>query len=381
MILNFNKKIVLILLTEAIAGITFGVSMPLGSLTLETWGVSSSMIGLSSAMPALAAVIVTPFLPRLINYFDQLSILKFAFVLVPLSLVSLAFTENLFIWFFLRFSLGVGGTIIWVITEIWINSYARDDNRGIIIAIYTSVLSLGFITGVLLLSMISVENYNTAFYMAATIAILAAVPIWPIRDWPKHDVVEDISFFKYFKKTPSLMGSSWVMGFLYAGTASLLPIFALQNELNYSESSRTVAWLGSGELLLPILVGFMADRMSKRRLMIIITMITTLGMFIMPYIFSYPLPRVMLLFILGGAIMSLYSLGLTMLGHQFKGQALTSANASFIFFLCLGEICGPIVIGTSMDIFGSYSFGWVSALFCFVYLLIFISTGSMKEVK
>ena len=285
MILNFNKKIVLILLTEAIAGITFGVSMPLGSLTLETWGVSSSMIGLSSAMPALAAVIVTPFLPRLINYFDQLSILKFAFVLVPLSLVSLAFTENLFIWFFLRFSLGVGGTIIWVITEIWINSYARDENRGIIIAIYTSVLSLGFITGVLLLSMISVENYNTAFYMAATIAILAAVPIWPIRDWPKHDVVEDISFFKYFKKTPSLMGSSWVMGFLYAGTASLLPIFALQNELNYSESSRTVAWLGSGELLLPILVGFMADRMSKRRLMIIITMITSLVMFIMRYIF------------------------------------------------------------------------------------------------
>ena len=92
MILNFNKKIVLILLTEAIAGITYGVSMPLGSLTLETWGVSSSMIGLSSAMPALAAVIVTPFLPKLINYFDQLSILKFAFVLVPLSLVSLAFT-------------------------------------------------------------------------------------------------------------------------------------------------------------------------------------------------------------------------------------------------------------------------------------------------
>ena len=45
--------------------------MPLGALTLESWGESSTMIGLSSAMPGLAAVIVTPFLPRLINHYDH----------------------------------------------------------------------------------------------------------------------------------------------------------------------------------------------------------------------------------------------------------------------------------------------------------------------
>ena len=357
------------------------MSMPLGALTLETWGVSSTMIGLSSAMPGLAAVIVTPFLPRLINYYDQISILKFSFILVPLSFILLSFTNDLFVWFFLRFTLGAGATIIWVITEIWINSYAKDENRGMIIAIYTSVLSFGFISGVLLLSVIQVENYNTAFYAAAAIATLAAIPIWPVKDWPVYDVVEDISFTKYLRKAPSLMGSSWVMGFLYAGTASLLPIFALQYELNYSESSRTVAWLGSGELLLPILVGFLADRISKRRLMIAISIITILALILMPYIFSYDIPRVLILFILGGAIMSFYTLGLTMLGYQFKGQALTSANASFIFFLCLGEIFGPPVIGTSMDIFGIYSFGWISAGVCSIYLLIFISSGSMKAAR
>ena len=380
MILNFNKKIVLILLTEAIAGITFGVSMPLGSLTLETWGVSSSMIGLSSAMPALAAVIVTPFLPRLINYFDQLSILKFAFVLVPLSLVSLAFTENLFIWFFLRFSLGVGGTIIWVITEIWINSYARDDNRGIIIAIYTSVLSLGFITGVLLLSMISVENYNTAFYMAATIAILAAVPIWPIRDWPKHDVVEDISFYRYLVTAPGLMGSSWMMGFLYAGTAALLPIFALPYvQDDYSQSSRTVAWLASGELILPLIVGWMADRYDKERLMIYISSISVLSLAILPMIFNIPFLRFFVLFILGGTIMSFYSLGLTLLGQEFKGKVLASANACFIFFLSLGEILGPPVVGKAMDLFGNAAFGWSMSIVGFIYLIIFIGSNAISK--
>lgn len=115
--------------------------------------------------------------------------------------------------------------------------------------------------------------------------------------------------------------------------------------------------------------------------MIAISIITILALILMPYIFSYDIPRVLILFILGGAIMSFYTLGLTMLGYQFKGQALTSANASFIFFLCLGEIFGPPVIGTSMDIFGIYSFGWISAGVCCIYLLIFISSGSMKAAR
>jgi hypothetical protein len=79
--------------------------------------------------------------------------------------------------------------------------------------------------------------------------------------------------------------------------------------------------------------------------------------------------------------MSFYSLGLTILGEQFKGSLLASANASFIFFLCLGEIIGPPVIGTAMDIFGTFAFGWSMALISLIYLLIFISAGHRIEAQ
>jgi len=378
MTISFNfKQIAMIFIAVTLAGITFGITMPLSTLTLKSWGIGSAMIGFSAAMPAIATVLITPFLPKLINYFGQVITIRFCLVLEAACILCLPFFPNITSWLFLRFLIGVGATGIWLMSEIWINGYADDKNRGKIIAIYSSLLSAGFIIGVLLVSIIGIES-NIAFYVAAGIVAMAAIPMWNITPLSLDNMGEDIAFWDHMFSEPGLMGSSWMMGFLYAATASLLPVFALQFDLNYAQSSRTVAWLGSGELLLPLLVGWLADRMNKRKLMVYISLLTIAMLLLLPFIFSSALLRLAVLFVLGGAIMSFYSLGLTMLGQQFKGSLLASANASFIFFLCLGEIFGPPVIGASMDFFGNeneYAFGWTMALFSIIYLLVFISLG------
>jgi len=374
------KKIILIVATISMAGITFGITMPLSTLTLKSWGISSTMIGLNSAMPALSAVLLTPFLPKIMNHWGQRNVIRFCLALVATCCICLPLFPNLFSWFILRFLLGAGATGIWVLSEVWINSFAEDHNRGKIIGAYSALLSLGFIVGVLMFSVIGVES-NTAFYLAAGFVIIAAIPVWTMSDLPNDEMTEDVSFWQHMVSSPGLMGSSWMMGFLYAATAYLLPIFALQFDLNYAQSSRTIAWLGSGELALPLFVGWFADKVDKRKLMIFIALVTIATLSIMPFVFAAPFMRLGVLFVLGGAIMSFYSLGLTMLGQKFKGSLLASANASFIFFLCLGEIIGPPVIGTAMDLFGTYAFGWSMALFTLVYLLIFISAGSRTEMQ
>jgi MFS family permease len=381
MTIAFNfKQIAMILVAVTLAGVTFGITMPLSTLTLKSWGIGSAMIGFSAAMPAIAAVLITPFLPKLINYFGQVITIRFCLVLEAVCIFCLPFFPNITSWLFLRFFIGVGATGIWLMSEIWINGYANDKNRGKIIAIYSSLLSAGFIIGVLLVSIIGIES-NIAFYAAAGIVAMAAIPMWNITPLPIDDMDEDIAFWDHMFSEPGLMGSSWMMGFLYAATASLLPVFALQFDLNYAQSSRTVAWLGSGELFLPLLVGWLADRMNKRKLMIYISLLTVAMLSLLPFIFPSPLLRLAVLFVLGGAIMSFYSLGLTMLGQQFKGSLLASANASFIFFLCLGEIFGPPVIGAAMDFFGTYAFGWSMALFSIIYLLVFISLGRKAQLN
>ena len=377
---NNYKKIILIVSMISMAGITFGITMPLSTLTLKSWGISSTMIGLNSAMPALSAVLTTPFMPKFINYWGQKNVIRFCLVLVATCCICLPLFPDLFSWFILRFLLGAGGTGIWLLSEVWINSFAEDHNRGKIIGAYSALLSLGFIVGVLMFSVIGVES-NTAFYLAAGFVLIAAIPIWTMADLPINEMADDISMWNHMVSSPGLMGSSWMMGFLYAATAYLLPIFALRFDLNYAQSSRTIAWLGSGELAMPLFVGWFADKIDKRKLMIFIALVTIATLSILPFVFEAPFMRLATLFVLGGAIMSFYSLGLTILGQKFKGSLLASANASFIFFLCLGEIIGPPVIGTAMDLFGTFAFGWSMALFTLIYLVIFISTGSRTEMQ
>ncbi len=377
---NNYKKIILIVSMISMAGITFGITMPLSTLTLKSWGISSTMIGLNSAMPALSAVLTTPFMPKFINYWGQKNVIRFCLALVATCCICLPLFPDLFSWFILRFLLGAGGTGIWLLSEVWINGFAEDHNRGKIIGAYSALLSLGFIVGVLMFSVIGVES-NTAFYLAAGFVLIAAIPVWTMSDLPTNEMADDISMWNHMVSSPGLMGSSWMMGFLYAATAYLLPIFALQFDLNYAQSSRTIAWLGSGELAMPLFVGWFADKIDKRKLMIFIALVTIATLSIMPFVFEAPFMRLATLFVLGGAIMSFYSLGLTILGQKFKGSLLASANASFIFFLCLGEIIGPPVIGTAMDLFGTFAFGWSMALFTLIYLVIFISTGSRTEMQ
>ena len=370
-----------VILAISLAGVVAGINLPLSTLTLKHWGISSSIIGLAASMMGLSAAVTTPFLPRMVNLFGQIPVLRVSLVTLPLAILALPIFQNLYAWFLLRFIIGLAATVIWVLSEIWINSFAEDRTRGRIIAIYTSLLSLGFIIGVLIMSFTSVETFG-GFYISASLAIIVALPLWSMKDIGDFEAPMNISFSKYLFSSPILMGSSWMMGFLYAASAGLLPVFALPyvNE-DYTAASRTVAWLASGELMLPLLIGWLADKYDKRKLMILLTIIAIFVLFLIPVFFHLPMLRFLLLFLLGGVTMGFYVLGLTMLGEQYKGQVLVSANASFIFFLSIGEILGPPIIGRAMDIFGNSAFGWAMGIISLLFLSVFYFSRSLINRK
>ena len=374
-------NLVRVILAISLAGVVAGINLPLSTLTLKHWGISSSIIGLAASMMGLSAAVTTPFLPRMVNLFGQIPVLRASLVTLPLAILALPIFQNLYAWFLLRFIIGLAATVIWVLSEIWINSFAEDRTRGRIIAIYTSLLSLGFIVGVLIMSFTSVETFG-GFYISASLAIVVALPLWSMKDIGDFEAPMNISFSKYLFSSPILMGSSWMMGFLYAASAGLLPVFALPyvNE-DYTAASRTVAWLATGELMLPLLIGWLADKYDKRKLMILLTIIAIFVLFLIPVFFHLPMLRFLLLFLLGGVTMGFYVLGLTMLGEQYKGQVLVSANASFIFFLSIGEILGPPIIGRAMDIFGNSAFGWAMGIISLLFLSVFYFSRSLINRK
>jgi hypothetical protein len=66
-------NLVRVILAISLAGIVAGINLPLSTLTLKSWGISSSIIGLAASMMGLSAAVTTPFLPRMKRDLDKLT--------------------------------------------------------------------------------------------------------------------------------------------------------------------------------------------------------------------------------------------------------------------------------------------------------------------
>ena len=80
-----------------------------------------------------------------------------------------------------------------------------------------------------------------------------------------------------------------------------------------------------------------------------------------------------LLFVWGGVVAALYTIGLAHLGARLSGHELANANAAFVLCYGLGMVLGPQVIGIGMDLFGKDGFAWALALFFFLYIVLAVS--------
>ena len=76
---------------------------------------------------------------------------------------------NVWLWFPLRFALGMAASFLWIAGEAWVNHSATETHRGRIIAIFGIVVSAGFALGPLILSMTGTEGWAP---FLVTIALL-----------------------------------------------------------------------------------------------------------------------------------------------------------------------------------------------------------------
>ncbi len=59
------RGLIAVIITVAITGVILGLFNPLIALRLERMGISTTWNGINAAMPAIAAIVVAPLLPRL----------------------------------------------------------------------------------------------------------------------------------------------------------------------------------------------------------------------------------------------------------------------------------------------------------------------------
>jgi MFS family permease len=350
-------------------GIAIGLGLPLLSIIMEKRGISSTLIGINSAMAGIAAMAAAPFTTRLAHAWGTSTTMLLAILLSAISGLGFYYIENFWFWFPLRLIFHGAITTLFILSEFWINAAAPPRRRGLVLGIYATVLSLGFAMGPLLFSILGSEGV-LPFAAGAGIILLAAIPIYIARgESPVIDEKPELHFMRYVFLVPTATAAVFIFGAVEVGGLSLFPIYGIRAGFTEPQAALLLTIMGIGNMAFQIPLGMLSDRMKDRRsLLTIMAVIGLVGALSLPLVSQNWLLMAVVLLVWGGCVAGLYTVGLSHLGSRLVGADLAAANAAFIFCYAVGTVVGPQAIGAAMDVSGNDGFAWVIAAFFGFYL-------------
>ncbi len=327
-----------------------GATLPLLALTLDRQNVSPLLIGISSAFPAIGGLLVTPIFPWLLRRFNTKALLL-ACVWISVACLSAYYLfPNVWLWFPIRFFNGAALTVLFIASETTINQLADDKTRGRLMGIYATVLAVGFATGPILLVLVGSEGYPPYAVIALLVA-LASIPISLAGRANEHVTAHGQSrgVLAFLLVAPTATFAAFTFGALEQGAMTLLPVYGIRVGLTEQLAALVLSAFAAGNILSQIPLGLIADRMDRRLVLIMCALIGALTVAMLPLVQGTPFVMPVI-FVFGGVVTGLYTVGLTLLGQRFNGGDLAAANAAFVMMYNFGGLVGPAMGGGAMEL-------------------------------
>jgi MFS family permease len=331
---NRTAGIVAAVACITIAGVGLALSAPLLAFAMEARGASGLFIGANTAMGGIAVLVATPLIPRVASQIGVRTLLFAALALGGASMAGFGLIDQLWIWFPLRFALGVALGAMFVLSEFWITSLAPPDARGLVMGFYVTALSLGFAAGPAILVATGVADL-TPYLVGAALFSLAAAPIALVGSTaPRIDPPEPGRGVPFFiRLAPAATLAAFTFGAIETGAFTFLPLYGVRVGLDPQAAALVGSAVALGNVVSQIPLGLLSDRMDRR------------------------------------LISGLYTVGLAMLGERFTGIDLATANAAFVVMYAFGMLVGPPVLGAGLDIWNPHGAPVVVAVMCAAYAI------------
>ncbi|SLN19016.1 MFS transporter [Roseisalinus antarcticus] len=272
------------------------------------------------------------------------------------GLIALPLLTEPWAWTLLRILVGFCMSGIYVAAESWLNAAASNDTRGKVLSAYMMAQTLGIIGAQGLLTL-GDAGTSVLFICASILVSISFAPILlSATPVPAVQVARPMSLRALFAGSPLGMVGIFLLGAVYATQSGMGAVFGSQIGMSAAQISLFVAMLFAGALVLQYPIGWLSDRVDRRRL---IFGAATLGAAScgLGWLTGGGLWALMAAaFFAGGVTTPLYALFLAYTNDSLSSDDMPAASGGLVFTFGLGAIAGPLVTGWAMQRMDPYAF-------------------------
>jgi MFS family permease len=354
----------------SIVGTGLSVTLPLLSIVMEREGVPASIIGANVAVGGLAIMLIAPFTSDMVVRFGVVRLLAGAIVLAAASMLAIYLTPPPWPWFAFRFAFGIAISLLFVVSEFWINALVDDGRRGLVMGLYGTVLSIGFAAGPALLTVTGTEGF-APYGVTLLLFGLGAIPVFfAAGAAPRVIDRSRRPFLSILFAAPAATMAGLTFGAVESTGFGLLPVYGMRVGYSAEEATTLITAMALGGVLFQLPMGLLSDHMDRRLVLLGSALASMIFIALLPLAPFGLAGALISAFLFGGLAGALYSVGLAHLGSRFRGADLASANAAFVMLYAIGMLVGPAAAGIGMDLWQPHGFiavlAAMLALFCLI---------------
>lgn len=357
----------LVLSTAFCIGMTIGLFPPLLALNVEARGFETSWNGLLGAMAPLAGVAVSPFVPRVIARINPVGAFALGGVFQAFCASLFPVVEHFSLWFALRFLMGVGMGLQWVVSESWVNRLAAGPHRGLILSIYVVIISAGLSVGPVIMKLFGATG-SPPFMAGGALFILSLAPLLFARRGVEAESAgeELVPILTALKRNPPIMLAALADGFVFLTLMVLLPVYLLRIGATEDLAISYMTALFPGGLGFQIAIGYLLDRFAVQSVLAVACGVMVLCLAMTPPVIESPGLAWAIFPVMGAMSAGFYTAGLAGLNDTFKASEMSSGNNAFTMIWYIGALCGPPTAGYAMLVWEPHGILVTTAASCVV---------------
>lgn len=255
-------------------------------------------------------------------------------------------------WAAMRFVVGFCFSGVYVVCESWLNDASTNETRGKTLSLYMIVQMLGIISAQFIVNFADASSYILFVVMSVLVSVSFAPILLSATPAPVFQGAKPMTLRQLYVTSPLGCVGMFFMGAVFAGMFGMSAVYGAEKGLSVADITTFVAVMYLGGMVLQYPIGWMSDRMDRRRLITFTCLVAAATMIPAAAFAGSYIVLLVAAFVLGGLGNPLYSLLIAYTADYLEPEDMAAASGGLMFINGSGAVLGPFIVGAMMTNLG-----------------------------